>query len=66
MGKSKSDTTNNFIANTIKNYDVVALQEVVVIVAVAACEKLLVPTLHVVAPLVVHDEPGDGEEPSRV
>ena len=29
LGKSKSDTTISFIANTIKNYDVVALQEVV-------------------------------------
>ena len=29
LGRSKSDTTISFIANTIKNYDVVALQEVV-------------------------------------
>jgi deoxyribonuclease-1-like protein len=29
FGKSKSDTTIEFIANTIKDYDVVAIQEVV-------------------------------------
>lgn len=29
LGKSKSDSTIVFIANTLKNYDVVALQEVV-------------------------------------
>ncbi|MGL2963892.1 endonuclease/exonuclease/phosphatase family protein [Flavobacterium sp. RSB2_4_14] len=29
LGKSKSDTTITFIANTIKDYDVVAIQEVV-------------------------------------
>jgi endonuclease/exonuclease/phosphatase family metal-dependent hydrolase len=29
LGKSKSDSTITYIANTLKNYDVVALQEVV-------------------------------------
>jgi len=29
LGKSKSDTTITFIANTLKNYDVVVLQEIV-------------------------------------
>jgi endonuclease/exonuclease/phosphatase family metal-dependent hydrolase len=29
FGKSKSDEEINFIANTLKNYDVVAIQEVV-------------------------------------
>jgi deoxyribonuclease-1-like protein len=29
LGKSKSDTTINFIVKTIKTYDVIALQEVV-------------------------------------
>lgn len=29
FGKSKSDSTINFIANTVKNFDVVAIQEVV-------------------------------------
>jgi deoxyribonuclease-1-like protein len=29
FGKSKSDEEINFIANTLKNYDIVAIQEVV-------------------------------------
>jgi len=29
FGKSKSDVEINFIANTLKNYDVIAIQEVV-------------------------------------
>lgn len=29
LGKSKSDTTINYIANTIQNYDIIAIQEVV-------------------------------------